>query len=398
MKSTDLKPDKTPVTPVLLVLLALVVLAVVMRSPIVMFGSLVPLLKETLVLSDTMIGWLGAIPMPAFALGALVTPSIARRFGLEKTLLAMIIVIIISLVGRVASGAWVLFIGTLVMSVAIGFANALGAPLIKKHAPNHITLATGLFSLCMSVFAGLSAWVIVPIVASTGWRVGMGSWAVIGCLALVLWLMVARYANNITPDGTNVIHRKKFNAFKDINAWALGVFMGLQSLLFYTTASFLPMIGVAKGLDMQTAAALSMAYQLVAPFAIISMTYFIKRGISVRAVGMLSAVMNVAGVLGLIYIPSQMMWWSAMMGFGGATIFTLCLMMFSFRTHDSETARDVSGMVQAVGYGVAFFGPITMGMLYEYYQAWDVPLYVLCGLMVVNVVAGWFATREYMFK
>ena len=81
------------------------------------------------------------------------------------------------------------------------------------------------------------------------------------------------------------------------------------------------------------------------------------------------------------------------MGFGGASIFTLSLMLFSIRTGSTETARDLSGMVQTVGYGVAFFGPLILGKLYEKTGTWELSLQVLFVLMCVNIAFGWLAGR-----
>ncbi|MDO5651576.1 MAG: MFS transporter [Moraxella sp.] len=400
-------------TPLWLVLAGLVVLAIIMRSPIVVLGSLAPLLKQTLAVSDELIGWLGAMPMPAFAMGSLMSPFLARRVGLENALLVMIVLMTVSVSGRVAGGVWTLFVGTAVMAVAIGFANTLAAPLIKKHSPQHIALATGLFSLCMSVFAGLSAWVVIPVVSWTSWQFGMGLWAVFGVVAFGLWAWVGKFKpvinntqsthlhtthpNNAHNHHSNGNTHTPFNAWRNINAWCLAVFMGLQSLLFYTVAAFLPSIGTAKGLSLATATELAMTYQLVAPFAIIGMTWGIKRGVSVPAVAVVCAVFNFVGVLGINYLPAYLHLWSALIGFGGAAIFTLSLMLFSLRTYSSDTARDVSGMVQAIGYSIAFFGPLLMGGLYAHYQDWQMPLNVLATLMAINIVAAYFATREYMF-
>lgn len=391
------QPSESPSTkavPIALLAIALILLAINLRSPIVMLGSLAPILKDALELTDTMIGWLGALPMPAFALGSLLSPYVARRLGLERTLVIMVALIGLSLVVRVLSGSWLFFIGTGVMALAIGFVNTLGAPIIKKHAPNHIALMTGLLSLCMSIFAGSVAWAVVPLTQAVGWRLGMGLWALAAAATVIVWLVVSRYAQT---GETTAQARTQFNAWKDINAWLLAAFMGIQSMLFYGVAAFLPMIGVDKGLPLARATELALTFQIAAPITIISLTWFIKRGVSVRILAMVAALLNVLGVAGLIYFPTQLHLWSLSMGLGAASIFTLSLMMFSLRTYDSDTARDVSGMVQAVGYSIAFFGPLMLGQLFERYQDWHEPLTALLALMLVNVVIAWFATRPYMF-
>ena len=381
-------------------------MAVNMRAPIVMLGSLTQVLGEALSMDNSAFGWLGSIPMPAFALGSLCSPWLARRYGLERTLCLMIALLMASLILRSLGTMTWLFVGTALMALAIGFMNTLGAPLIKKHAPKHITLSTGLLSLSMSVFAGLIAWLVLPLAKSIGWQLAMGVWALVSLACLLAWLGVTKYAGaQDTPTNHHLesVSRaselgappQRFNPYKSANAWLLAGFMGLQSVLFYTVASFLPSLGVHLGLGDAQATALAMTFQLAAPVAIILLTWLIKRGISTQVVGVMSAGVNALGVLGILWWGDYPFVWSFLMGFGSASIFTLTLMMFSLRTPDSDTARDVSGMVQTVGYSLAFFGPVLFGRLHEGYDSWDVSLWFLFGLMALNVVIGWFATRPY---
>lgn len=58
----------------------------------------------------------------------------------------------------------------------------------------------------------------------------------------------------------------------------------------------------------------------------------------------------------------------------------------------------MSGMVQAVGYTIAFFGPVLLGKLFEIYQDWHMPLMTFLALMVANIYLAWFATHPYMFE
>lgn len=174
----------------------------------------------------------------------------------------------------------------------------------------------------------------------------------------------------------------------------MGIFMGIQSLLFYTVASFLPSIGMSYGLSLLDGGQLAFAFQVVAPAAIFLLTYLIKQGFSIRIIALAASLMNVVGVGGLIWLPNHLLAWSALMGFGAAAIFTLSLMMFSLRTTRLDSARDLSGMVQAVGYAVAFFGPLVLGRLYEKTGTWELSLWVLFVLMCVNVGFGWLAGKD----
>lgn len=379
----------TPSVPLALLLFGLILSAINMRSPIVMMGSVAPTLYEVLHLSPAHIGYLGALPMPLFAIGALVAPRLASRFGLENMMLAMTALLTFGVATRVWFGVSGLFVGTFILSFAIGMLNALTAPFIKKHTPNHIAIATGIFSLSMSLFAGISAWAVIPMMTVMSWQIALSGWALFGGLTFIIWQYVKRQAITDTPTHTN--QSSTFNPWKSTDAWYLGIFMGIQSFLFYSVASFLPSIGISYGLDPKDAAKLALMFQVVAPVAIFLLTFLIKRNISIRMVAIISATLNAIGSAGLIWLPSHLPLWSAVMGFGGASIFTLSLMMFSMRTTHFESAKDLSGMVQAVGYTVAFFGPLGLGKLFELSQSWQLPLYVLFGAMVLNIGFAYLA-------
>ncbi len=381
-----------PSLPLGLLIVTLILSAINMRSPIVMMGSVASVLTEALGLSVATIGLLGALPMPMFAFGALVAPTLARRFGLEVVMMTSTAVLAISVLMRVWFGVGGLLVGTVMLSLAIGLLNALTAPFIKKYAPNHIALATGVFSLSMSLFAGFCAFVVVPMMAVMSWQMALSSWGLFAFMVLLLLFCIHRQKQPDTAHtGTTPSH---FNAWKNKEAWYMGIFMGIQSLLFYTVASFLPSIGMSYGLSLLDGGQLAFAFQVVAPAAIFLLTYLIKQGFSIRIIALAASLMNVVGVGGLIWLPNHLLAWSALMGFGAAAIFTLSLMMFSLRTTRLDSARDLSGMVQAVGYAVAFFGPLVLGRLYEKTGTWELSLWVLFVLMCVNVGFGWLAGKD----
>lgn len=380
---------------IVILLIGLIFAAANMRTPVVMIGSIVPILQEHLQLSTSQIGYLGALPMPLFALGALFAPALARRFGLENMMVGMTLLLGISVFGRVWFGAGALFFGTLMLSFAIGMLNALTAPFIKKYAETYIALATGVFSLSMSVLAGFGAWVVVPMAAAITWQWAMSGWAVFCLIAASIWLYIAyTYRHSTTAIITN--SKSTFSPWRSLDAWLMAVLIGLQSFLFYIVASFLPSIAIAQGLSTEQATLFALIFQLMAPPAIIILTWLIKRHFSTRLVGLIGSIFNAVGVFGMLYLPQWLGVWSALMGFGCAAVFTLSLMMFSLRTKNSDHARDLSGMVQAVGYFLALFGPLSAGFLFEKTGDWDLALMVILALMLVNVPVGYFASSRHL--
>lgn len=395
---------KTPRAVFWLVVIAILLMASNMRSPIVALGSIAPVVQDALGLSAAHIGWLGAIPMLMFALGALVSPAIGKRYGLENTLIAVVIVLTAGIIMRSTWTTWNGFlIGTILLSLAIGFANTLVAPVIKQHTPGDIALVTSMFSLTMSVMAGIVSGLVYPLSEQVGWQWALGGWASLGIAALVAWIILRLKlgSSNKMPLVTlteNEAAQEATSVWKSALAWQLAIFMGLQSLLFYTIAAFLPSIWISKGLSEVEAGSMASIFQFMAPIAIIGMTWLIrKRGVRLQTVAIGATVLNVIGLIGISYLPSLMpVVWTAVMGLGCAAIFTLCIMLFSLRTYTPNQASKLSGMAQTIAYLVAFAGPFGAGWLYELSGNWNGPLLFILILTIINVIIAWLASRPIM--
>lgn len=383
-----------------LVLIAMILLATNMRAPIVALGSIAPVVQDALGISETEIGWLGAVPMLTFAIGALIAPAIGKRFGLENTLIAMVALLTFGMVLRSVVPTWLGFLsGTLLLTLAIGFANTLAAPVIKQRTPKHIPLITGLFSLTMTVSAGIVAGVVLPLSESIGWQWSLGGWSLLGLFALVVWVFLrlrlgsSNHQVAVLPTSGS----SEVSIWRSAFAWQIAVFMGLQSLLFYTVASFLPSIWVSKGLSPVAAGQMGSVFQFMAPLSILSLTWLVNRGRPIQALAIFAAVLNVIGVLGVSYLTPDLAWlWSGLMGAGCSAIFTLSMMLFSMRTYTTNQSSELSGMAQFVGYLLAFFGPLGTGWLHEATDSWDLPLLLILILMVINVGLAWLVSRPVM--
>ncbi len=378
----------------------MILLATNMRAPIVALGSIAPVVQDALKISEFQIGWLGAVPMLSFAVGALISPTIGKRFGLENTLIAMIGLLTVGMIIRTVIPTWSGFlIGTLLLTLAIGFANTLAAPVIKQRTPQHIPLITGLFSLTMTTAAGIVAGVVLPLSEQVGWQWALGGWTILGVFAFVIWLFlrVRLGSSNHQAVIPAALGSSDISMWRTTFAWQIAIFMGLQSLLFYTVASFLPSIWVSKGLSAVSAGQMGSVFQFMAPVSILSLTWLVNRGRPIQALAVFAAVLNVVGILGVSYLSTDLAWlWSGMMGMGCSAIFTLSMMLFSMRTYTTNQASELSGMAQAVGYVIAFFGPLGTGWLHEMTGSWSMPLFIMLILMIVNVVIAWLVSRPVM--
>jgi CP family cyanate transporter-like MFS transporter len=173
------------------------------------------------------------------------------------------------------------------------------------------------------------------------------------------------------------------------------LFMGLQSLAYYVTLTWLPEILQEDGMDATRAGwmlALSQAVAIVTMFVapVIADRSPSQQGVVVAAVSL-----SGAGTLGLLVAGSTASpLWVVLLGLGQGACFSLALTFFALRAPDSQHAAALSGMAQTVGYLLAAGGPSIFGVLRDVTHAWTVPLVVLFAVTVCLLPAGLGAARD----
>ena len=389
------------------VVLAILLLAINMRAPIIGFGAVAKLVQQDLGLTTKTIGLIGTIPVMAFASSSFVAPMLSRRIGLENTMILATSLLAIGIFVRVAHPQLgFLLAGTVLLSLAISLGNVLIPAVIKKYTPNHIGLVMGSYSMFLSVFAGFASGIAMWLVSLSNWQFALGVWGWVSVAAVAAWLMVAhlRLGQKISTHDAQVINQavaeagqpSRKSVWKIPMAWWISAFMGLQSLLYYTLASFLPSLLIDKGLSKAQAGNVGMVFQLVAFPSILLLTKWVSSQWNLRTLALLAAVGNLVGVFGFGFLPLQgWVWvWSIASGFGCGVIFTLCMMIFTLKSKDSQQAAELSGMAQTVGYSIAITGPIVTGWLKDLSHTWTLSMGFLTILMVINCVFSWLATQN----
>ncbi|MDA8318613.1 MAG: MFS transporter, partial [Actinomycetota bacterium] len=101
----------------------------------------------------------------------------------------------------------------------------------------------------------------------------------------------------------------------------------------------------------------------------------------------------VLGLLGAGFGPNSVAVESViLLGIGQGAAFSLSIYYVAARAADARAAAELSGFSQAVGYLVAGFGPLLIGLLHTATGGWTVPLLILltvaAGQMISGVLAG----------
>ena len=141
----------------------------------------------------TAAGAIGMLPAAAFAAFGAATPSIARRIGLERTVLLAMVLAAAGLVLRSTAGGMALLVaGSLVSLAGMGIGNVVLPPLVKRYFPHRVGTLSVIYITALQAGTILAALLAVPLADAFGWRLSMGSWALAALVAMLPWLVLLR--------------------------------------------------------------------------------------------------------------------------------------------------------------------------------------------------------------
>jgi CP family cyanate transporter-like MFS transporter len=380
----------------LLLVLGIVLLAANLRPSLTGVAPLIGQIRSDTGISNGVAGLLTTLPLLAFGLLSPIAPRVARRFGMERALLASLLVLAAGILVRWTGSVAALFLGTAILGAAIAIGNVLLPGLIKREFPEHAGPMTSLYSTSLGISAALAAGVSVPLaqLASVGWRGALAVWALPAILASVAWLpQLSRNDRPAEPSARNspVVR----DLWRSLLAWQVTLFMGLQSLSYYVTLTWLPEILQAEGVGAARAGWLLGLSQAVAIVTMFSAPIIAGRRPSQRGIVAVAVSVSGAGALGLLVAGSTAsILWVVLLGLGQGASFSLALTFLALRASDPKYAAALSGMAQSVGYLLAAAGPILFGVMRDATGAWKVPLALLLAITVCLLIAGLGAGRD----
>ncbi|HLR72849.1 MAG TPA: MFS transporter [Pseudogracilibacillus sp.] len=390
--------QQQPIRGGLFLLIGILLISANLRAPLTSVGSLVPIIRDSLGVSNSVIGTITTVPLLAFAIVSPFAPKLAHRFGLERTIFVSMIILLIGTVLRYVTGVGTLFIGTALIGIAISFGNVLIPGMVKMSFPLRVGAITGLYAVIMNVFGALASGVSVPLanIESFGWQGALAVWGIVTVIALFIW---APQLKNPTKMPVAEDDQKKTNMWASFTAWQVTLFMGLQSLMYYTVLTWLPDILQASGYS-ESVAGWLLSLQL---FALIPMTFIIPiiagKMDNQKLLGALTGIVFTLGILGLMSSNFYIILISViLLGIACGTGFSLSMMFFTLRTKNVTEASDLSGMAQSFGYLLAALGPVLIGLLQDLFHSWTMPLILLliCGAIIL--IVGFLAGRKVVIE
>jgi CP family cyanate transporter-like MFS transporter len=371
-----------------LLLAGILLIAASLRSPITGVGPLIGTIRGDTGISGSVAGVLTTLPVLAFAAASPVAPSLARRIGIERSLFVALLGLFAGVALRSVPTLSTLFAGTVLLGVSIALANVLLPSLVKRDFPHRVGAITSLYAATMNLLAATSSGIAVPIAAAApgGWRTAIGCWLVLIVLALVLW-------SPQLGERTVTTEQRAPMPWRSPLAWAVTLYMGLQSLAFYAMVSWLPTILHSRGTSTGRAGWELFLFQVVALVSNFSTPTLIRRLSDQRLLAAGWSLMAGVAFAGLLLAPVLTLLWVVLGGLASGGALVLALSFFGLRSVGSQQAAALSGMAQSVGYLIAASGPVLFGVLHDASGGWSIPLLLLVVLAGVQLLMGYRAGR-----
>jgi MFS transporter, CP family, cyanate transporter len=373
----------------------LLVSALNLRMAVAALSPVLDMVQRDTGLSSAMAGLLSTVPVLCFGVFALATPKLIRRFGMERLLVLVMVVITVGIALRVLPPLVALFAGTAVLGAGIAVGNVLVPGLIKQDFAGKAGLMTGLYSVSLFVGPALSAGLTVPVMHATGlgWRPAIALWGGVAVLAAAL--LFPRAVKRPRAAGSGAQHRPK-GLWKDPLAWMVSGFMGLQSLGYYSGVAWIPTLLQDHGMSAGQAGWM-LSYSSFPGLVMALITPLAVRGRPRRAAAVVVAVVIACGTgyLGLIADPVSLAYlWLTILGVGQGMAISLALGFIVARAPDVHHTAHLSTMAQSAGYLIASVGPVGIGALHDVTGGWTVPMLTLTVILIPLLIAGFGASRD----
>ncbi|MGA4962742.1 CynX/NimT family MFS transporter [Streptomyces pseudogriseolus] len=395
-----------------LLVAGIVLAALNLRPAITSFGALLEEVRDGLGMSGSVAGLLTSLPALCFAVFGVTAPRLARRFGPGAVVCAGMAAIATGLLVRPFVGNTAAFLLTSGLALAgIAVSNVLMPVIVKRWFPDRVGSMTGLYSMALALGTASAAAVTVPVTDALGgdWQAGLAVWAALAAAAVLPWLAFVRDRGGASAAGERAPEPPRgdgrpgeraagqapaLRITRSRTAWALAVFFGLQATAAYISMGWMAQIfrdaGVPAG---QAGLLLAVTMVMGVPLA------FVIPRLAARLPrqGPIVLVLGVSGLLGyagLYFAPAAGAWaWAVLVGIANCA-FPLALTMVGMRARTGAGVAQLSAFAQSIGYLISIPGPLLVGVLYQHSGGWGLPIALMAGLMVPQMIVGVLAGRD----
>lgn len=391
IRNNNLKP--------IVLILGMMLIAANLRAPIVVVGPVTPDIIASLHLSLFSIGMITTIPLLCFAFGSALMPKLATKTGLELALVISVVVSGIGIFIRSSGSPFLLFTGSIIIGIGITIANVLIPPFIKKYFPDRIGLLTAFYLAFINISSALAVGFSTQLgmIGNMGWRSSLGIWVVLSIITVPVWIFI--HLRRSTSADTNNTIKSNGSIWKSGLAWQISIFMGMQSVLYYVFAAWLPTILQDWGMEASKSGWILFYVQMSQVPALFVGSLLATKPAFQNRIVIVGSIMMLIGILLILFWKTTFIVLAGVLsGVSVGLIFSLVTVFFGIRTSTVEASVKLSGMAQAIGYFIAGCFPPLFGFVYESFGSWETSLSMLILIPIIMFFVGRAAAKDRMIE
>lgn len=366
----------------------IILIGVSLRTPFTVLPIILGNISQGLEVEVSSLGVLTSLPLLMFTLFSPFSTQLAQKIGLEHLFTYSLFFLTIGSLIRLINLP-LLYLGTLMVGASVAVINVLLPSLIQANQPKKIGFLTTLYVTSMGIATALASYLAVPITQASSWK-GLILLLTLLCLATFLvWLPNHRYNHRLAPQTKQ---KSQIKVMRNKQVWAIIIFSGFQSLIFYTVMTWLPTMSIHAGLSSHEAGLLTSILSLISiPF---SMTIpSLTTSLSTRNRQLMLTLVSLAGVVGIsmLFFPiNNFIYWLAihlLIGTATSALFPYLMVNFSLKTSAPEKTAQLSGLSQTGGYILAAFGPTLFSYSFDLFHSWVPSVAALLLIDILMTVA-----------
>ena len=360
-----------------------------LRSVIRGVPPVLPAVRDDLHLSFTSAGALTALPVlclgAASIPGAVLVSRLGPIFVIGAGTLGLGLAALLRLAPPVPAALYV-FSGLMALFVAVAQPAMVSA--IRSWFPGTIQRVSTIFALALGLGGLGGASLSVHLQVLGGGRGTVAFWGLLALAAGLLWMAFApRRAEDERPEPGNLPQ-----LLRDPAAWHVAAMFGIQSLVYYGSASWIPFALRPYGPGYLSAVLL--LFNLVGiPLAVILVAlrwpWATARPYYVLA-GVLMTVGSGAFALGL----GGAWFWVLLLGAGTGMTFTGATALPALLAASRGQVAGYAAIVLTLGYAISFTGPLLGGVLLDHTHLTTSPFWPMLAVSICLIALGFTLPRR----
>lgn len=387
----------------LVLVLSIVLIASNLRPSLTSISPLIHIIMKQLSLNASLISLLTTVPLMVLGLLSPVVPLLCYKLGDKRIILIGLAILSIGICLRASKWFPLLLLGSLLLGSALAILNVSLPGIIKNNFSNKVVGGmTSLYSTIMGLFAAIAPGISSFLTFDKGfrWQISILLWIIFAIIAFISCFFTSfNNPNNKNKKKCSVGSTLKINIWKSKIAWQVALFMGLQSVLFYSLFTWFSTILLSKGYSSSQAGLLLTIMGVSGLPTTFIVPLLSSKGTNQKNIVFIISIAYIIGLSGILsnlvfYMPAFVI----LLGLAQGASISLSYILISLRTDDPVITTKLSGMAQSVGYLLAAAGPLLLGLMHDVMKSWNVIVEVLIIVCTVMFVVGLKATEEKLIK